>query len=73
MDVEIQSRQTQYGLGRINTKTATGHGRIDSAFNDTFFRDDYHAINGWHVSKFNMYCLHYVHCNHFYILQIGWN
>jgi hypothetical protein len=34
MDVEIQSRQTQYGLGRINTKTAAGHGRIDSALTD---------------------------------------
>jgi len=34
MDVEIQSRQTQYGLGRINTKTAAGHGRIGSALND---------------------------------------
>jgi hypothetical protein len=34
MDVEIQSRQTQFDLGRIHTKTLAGHGRIDSAFTD---------------------------------------
>ncbi len=45
MDVELQSRQTQYGLGRINTKTAAGHGRIDSALTYPLKGEDYRAID----------------------------
>ena len=33
-DVEIQSLPTQYGLGRINTETAVGHGRVSSTSAD---------------------------------------
>nr|QGY72917.1 hypothetical protein [Mycetohabitans sp.] len=32
LDVDLQSRPPEHGLGRIDAKTAAGHGRIASTF-----------------------------------------
>src|SRR5579859_396585 len=44
LDVDLQSRPPEHGLGRIYTKTAVGHGRLVSTSEPRGKRGDYHRV-----------------------------